>query len=211
MTKDWALLLIDIQYDFLPGGALEVKQGDEILAPIVSIAAEFQNIIATQDWHPVGHHSFASSHPGYRPYDQIILNHIPQTLWPDHCVQHTNGAEIHPEIQALPLSGIIQKGTHPEIDSYSGFFDNQRRFKTPLDTRLKEKHISHLVVAGLASDYCVQFTVLDALDLGYKVWVFKPGIRAVNLRPEDEHKALKAMQSRGAILLSGISELSSWG
>lgn len=207
MSKNWALLLIDIQYDFLQGGSLAVTHGNEILAPILIIANQFQNIIATQDWHPAGHQSFASSHRGHKPFDEVIWNQAKQTLWPDHCIQNSKGAQLHSEIQALPLTGLIQKGTHPEIDSYSGFFDNQKKFKTALDAHLKENQISHLVVAGLATDYCVKFTVLDALELGYRVWVYKPGIRAVNLHPDDGKIAVEEMQSRGAEIISEMDQL----
>jgi nicotinamidase/pyrazinamidase len=198
MNESTALLLIDIQPDFLPGGALEVANGDQILKPISEIAPKFSLKIATQDWHPAGHRSFASSHPGKSVYDSVLLNGLPQTLWPDHCVQGTAGAALHPSILELGLSQIIEKGTHPETDSYSGFFDNNRQFQTDLDAYLKAHHITKLVVAGLATDYCVKFTVLDALELGYEVVVFEPGIRGVNLHPKDSELALEAMKNAGA-------------
>lgn len=207
MTDSVALLLIDIQHDFLPGGALAVPQADDILEPIRLIARGFKTLVATQDWHPAGHKSFASSHAGKSVYDSIPLNGFHQTLWPDHCVQETAGAAIHPDILSLGIEKIIRKGTQPEIDSYSGFFDNQRKFKTDLHDFLQASHITKLVVGGLATDYCVKFTVLDALELGYSVVVFVPGVRGVNLNPGDSDRALAEMQKAGATLSTGLSDV----
>lgn len=203
-TEKAVLLLIDIQLDFLPGGALAVEKGDQIIAPILDLATKFPNRIATQDWHPAGHKSFASSHSGKNPYDQIDYHGFSQTLWPDHCVQHTHGAEIHPTILGLGLHQIIQKGTNPEVDSYSAFFDNHRLEKTRLQSVLQKDGIETLIVAGLATDYCVLFTVLDALEFGYQVVVFEPGVRGVNLNPKDSALALEKMRFNGAAILQEI-------
>lgn len=198
MTSTEALLLIDIQYDFLPGGALGVAEGDQIIEPILGLAHQFSIKIASQDWHPTGHFSFASSHPGKDVFDLIPFHNSQQTLWPDHCIQGSHGANIHQDILELGLTGIFQKGTNPEIDSYSAFFDNQRLQKTGLDAWLKSKEISQLTLAGLATDYCVKHSVLDALELGYSVRVFLPGTRGVNIQPDDSQKAIDEMKIAGA-------------
>ncbi|HPI12141.1 MAG TPA: bifunctional nicotinamidase/pyrazinamidase [Catalimonadaceae bacterium] len=198
MTRHSALLLVDIQYDFLEGGALAVPESADILIPVVALAEMFDTIVLTQDWHPAGHKSFASSHDGKNPYDTVLWKGCTEVLWPDHCVQNTRGAELHPSVLNLHPAVIIQKGIHPETDSYSAFFDNHREHKTKLEEWLNQHDIRHLVVAGLATDYCVLHTVKDALELGLTVDVFTPGCRAVNLLPEDGKKALDEMKSAGA-------------
>ena len=198
MTKHSALLLVDIQFDFLEGGALAVSDSNEILIPVIALAESFETIILTQDWHPAGHKSFAASHDGKKPYDTVLWKDRPEVLWPDHCIQHTHGAELHPSVLNLHPAAIIQKGTYPETDSYSAFFDNHREQRTDLEEWLKQHDIRHLVVAGLATDFCVLYTVKDALELGLTVDVFTPGCRAVNLVPGDEKKAIEEMKSAGA-------------
>jgi len=198
MISGKALLLIDIQYDFLEGGALEVNEASQIVPPILSIAGNFSCIIATQDWHPPDHKSFASSHSGKQPYDLIQWKGREEILWPDHCVQKTKGAEIHPDILALNPVLVVKKGADPETDSYSAFFDNHREQKTPLAGWLAEKKITELTIAGLATDFCVKYSVLDALSLGYSVEVFSAGCRGVNRTPGASEQALEEMKIAGA-------------
>lgn len=196
-----ALLIVDVQNDFLPGGSLEVPESDEIIPVIHNLAKKFETVIATQDFHPKGHHSFASTHK-MEVGDFIELNGEDQILWPDHCVQESSGAKLHDSLLSkCDLAKIVQKGTHLEVDSYSAFFDNDRNFKTDLDEYLVGEDIEHLAVVGLATDYCVKYTVLDALDLGYKVSLVLEGCRAVNLDPEDEQEAIKEMAAAGARII----------
>lgn len=198
-----ALLLIDIQKDFCPGGALAVAKGDEVVAVANTYIEQYNKtndlIVATQDWHPANHKSFASNHPNNKLFDFIELNGLPQVLWPDHCVEHSDGAEFHPDL--LPIPCVFCKGEDPEVDSYSGFFDNGKRNKTQLDAFLKENGVDELDVMGLATDYCVKFTVLDALELGYKVNVIKAGCRAVGMKPTDEALAYTDMIQKGANII----------
>lgn len=196
-----ALLLIDIQKDFCPGGALAVAKGDEVVSVANEYIKKYQDglVIATQDWHPANHKSFASNHQNKKLFDFIELNGLPQVLWPDHCVEHSDGAEFHPDL--LPIPFVFCKGEDPEVDSYSGFFDNGKRNKTQLDDFLKENGVDELDVIGLATDYCVKFTVLDALELGYKVNVIKAGCRAVGMKPDDEAMAYTDMIQKGANII----------
>lgn len=201
-----ALLLIDIQNDFLPGGALEVKSGNDILPIINNLQKVFHNIVATKDWHPQNHKSFADNHQGKKPGDVILLGGLDQILWPVHCVQHSRGAEFPEELNVSNIDQVVYKGEDPEIDSYSGFFDNGHKKKTNLDNYLKSKNIDELYLAGLATDYCVKFTALDALQLGYKVHVIVDATKAVNIQKNDFEKALDEMKSTGVNLINS-SEL----
>lgn len=201
MSNQSALLIVDVQFDFLPGGALAVKNGDTIIPVIVELSSGFETIVATQDWHPIGHKSFASSHLNKNPLEEIHRNGNIETLWPEHCIQDSKGAEIHLEILKIPISKIIQKGTNPEIDSYSAFFDNHRQFITELDDWLKNRKISQLYICGLATDYCVKFTVLDALSLGYEVFLLGNAIKGVNVLDGDSTKAIEEMKQAGAKIL----------
>ena len=196
-----ALVRVEIQFDFLEGGALAVPFASEVLSPVINLAGSFKTRVVSQDWHPKMHKSFASTHPGKKAYDTLSLNGKAQVLWPDHCVQNSVGARVHPEVLGLDPDIIIQKGTDVEIDSYSVFFDNHHAKKTYLDEWLKSKEISHLVFAGLATDYCVLFSVLDALALGYSVSVFPEGCRGVNLNIDDSERAFKEMSLAGATFL----------
>jgi nicotinamidase/pyrazinamidase len=198
MTKHSALLLVDIQYDFLEGGALGVPESNDILLPVIALSESFDTIVLTQDWHPSGHKSFATSHDGKNPYDTVLWKGRSEVLWPDHCVQNTKGAELHPAVMNLNPAAIIQKGTYPETDSYSAFFDNHHEQRTELEVWLKQHEIQHLVVAGLATDFCVLYTVKNALELGFTVDVFTQGCRAVNLRKSDGERALDEMKAAGA-------------
>jgi nicotinamidase/pyrazinamidase len=192
-----ALILVDIQNDFVPGGALAVQGGDSIVPVVNGLEAKFDIIVATQDWHPVNHGSFAANHPGKAVYDRIELNGLPQTLWPVHCVQNTTGAALVQALEKGMISHIVQKGTDAGIDSYSGFFDNGHRKATGLGDYLKEQKVSNVFVAGLALDYCVKFTALDAIQLGFKVHVIEDACRGVNLHPGDVAKAVHEMQAAG--------------
>lgn len=194
-----ALLLIDIQNDFCSGGSLAVKNGEQVVPIANNLMKAFQHIIATQDWHPSNHKSFAVNHPGKNLFQMIDLNGLQQVLWPAHCVQDSVGAEFHPELDPVPT--VFCKGEDPEVDSYSGFFDNGKRNKTQLDKYLQDMGITDLFVMGLATDYCVKFTVLDALELGYKVNVVAAGCRAVNMNPGDEDKAYQDMIAKGAVII----------
>jgi nicotinamidase/pyrazinamidase len=197
-----ALILVDVQNDFIPGGALEVKEGDQIIPLINSIQEKFDHLIATQDFHPLDHGSFAANHPGKNPYDQIDLFGLNQTLWPVHCVQGTQGAEFHPDLNTEPWEAIFQKGKNPEVDSYSGFFDNARRGDTGLGDYLKEKGIRQVYVCGLALDYCVKFTALDAQSLGFETFLITDATRAVNITPEDGDKAIQEMTAAGVKIIT---------
>jgi nicotinamidase/pyrazinamidase len=193
-----ALLIIDVQYDFLPGGTLAVNEGDQIIPVINQLQKIFDFIVATQDWHPANHGSFAANHRGKNPGDFIQLGNVDQVLWPTHCVQNSKGAEFHQDLEQIKWSKIIQKGTNPYVDSYSGFFDNDRREDTGLSQYLKSNGIEEVFVTGLATDYCVKFTVLDAIKDGFEATVVTDATKAVNLAPGDYDAAIKEMVKSGA-------------
>lgn len=196
------LLIIDVQNDFCEGGNLAVKGSSEIIPVINNLIDKFNKsnnlIVATKDWHPADHKSFASV-SNTKVGEIGILNSLPQVWWPDHCIENTKGSEFHPEL--LPIKNIVYKGNDKEVDSYSGFFDNNKVHKTELDDILKKYNIDTLYVVGLATDYCVKFTVLDALSLGYKVYLVKDGCRGVNINPDDSEKAIDEMKKAGAIII----------
>ena len=198
---DTALLLVDLQYDFLPGGALAVPDGDAVIPVANDLVQRFDLVVATQDWHPPGHESFASQHEGTSPGQVIELHGLQQVLWPDHCVQGTRGAALVDDLDTSNVDEIFQKGTDPSIDSYSGFFDNGHRKSTGLDAWLKEQGVTTVVVMGLATDYCVKFTALDARELGFRTLLVPEGCRAVELEKGDGDKALKAMRAAGVEIL----------
>lgn len=191
-----ALLLIDIQNDFLPGGALAVPEGDQIITVANQLQQHFELVVATQDWHPAGHKSFATSHPDRRPFEQIDLHGLPQVLWPDHCVQGRPGAAFSPALEMNRVEAIFRKGTSPEIDSYSGFFDNGHRKSTALADYLHGRNITQVYLAGLAADYCVYFTAKDALEAGYKTFVIEDATRPID--QEGYQKAKEDLMGRGA-------------
>lgn len=174
-----ALIMIDIQKDFLPGGSLEVKEGDEIIPVVNQLQLHFDMVVATQDWHPRNHKSFASNHPGKEPGDHVDLEGTDQILWPDHCVQGSPGAEWPCELHTDKIIKVIRKGTDAFVDSYSGFYDNQHHRATGLHDLLRKHGISFLALTGLAADVCVKYTALDALMLGYEVFLVKDATRAV--------------------------------
>lgn len=180
-TSRDVLLVIDVQNDFCPGGALAVADGDSVIEPIQRIAPRFVHIVLTQDWHPAGHSSFASAHPGKKPYEQIELSYGPQTLWPEHCVQGTRGAEFHPALRLPQAELILRKGFRREIDSYSAFFENDRATPTGLADYLRERGIERVFLAGLAYDFCVGYSALDARRLGFDAIVIRDACRAIDL------------------------------
>ena len=175
------LLVIDVQNDFCPGGALAVPGGDEVIAPIHRVAPRFEHIILTQDWHPPNHSSFAASHPGKEPFDSIELGYGAQTLWPAHCVQGSHGAEFHPALHLPQAELILRKGFRPHVDSYSAFFENDRVTPTGLAGYLRERELRRIFIAGLAYDYCVGYSALDARRAGLPAFVLRDACRAIDL------------------------------
>lgn len=175
-----ALLIIDVQNDFMPGGALAVPEGDEILPLINKLQAKFDLVLVTQDWHPAGHASFASSHENVQEFDVIKIEGLDQVLWPAHCIQNTNGAEFHKELETAKIEAIFRKGTNPKIDSYSGFYDNAHLKSTGLAGYLKEKQVDKLFFCGLAAEYCVYFSILDALAEGFDSTLIENATRALD-------------------------------
>ena len=175
------LIVVDVQNDFCPGGALAVPKGDEVVPVINRLVAKFDNVVLTQDWHPRGHASFASSHPGRKPFETIDLPYGKQVLWPDHCVQGTPGAAFHSNLKTEPAQLVVRKGFHRDIDSYSGFLEADRETTTGLAGFLKEKGFRQLFVCGLATDFCVAWTALDARATGFEVTVIEDACRAIDL------------------------------
>lgn len=196
-----ALIVVDLQNDFIPGGALEVPGGDEVIPLVNRLQTRFRLIVATRDWHPSDHGSFAANHPGKRPGDSIELAGLKQTLWPVHCVQHTPGADFAPGLNRDCWAKIVLKGTDANIDSYSGFYDNGHRRATGLGDYLKHNGVSRVFVAGLATDYCVKFTALDAQALGFATHVVRDCCRGVDLNPGDVERALDEMKAAGVGIL----------
>lgn len=193
-----ALIVVDVQYDFLPGGALAVPEGNAVIPVINEAQKGFELVVATQDWHPADHGSFASRHPGKKPGDTIELNGLDQILWPDHCVQNSRGAELAEALDRTRTQRVFRKGMDPGVDSYSGFFDNGHRHDTGLAGYLREQGVGEVSVAGLATDYCVKHTVLDAVALGFRTTLLRAGCRGVNLAPGDVERACEAMRRAGA-------------
>ncbi len=200
-----ALILVDIQNDFVPGGALAVAEGDRVVPVANRIQKSFDLVVATQDWHPANHASFASQHRGKKPGDVIDLNGLPQVLWPDHCVQGSKGAEFHPQLDTKRVAKVFQKGVDPEIDSYSGFFDNGHRRGTGLAEDLKSAGVTDVYIAGLATDYCVKYTALDARTLGFNVFLVEDACRGVNLNPGDSAQAIDQMRAAGVKVVESES------
>jgi nicotinamidase/pyrazinamidase len=191
------LIIVDVQNDFLPGGALPVPDGDALIPVANRLQAVFPLVVATQDWHPANHGSFAANHPGKKVVETIDLNGLPQTLWPVHCVQGTTGAELAPALERVRIAKIFPKGTDPGIDSYSGFFDNGHRKSTGLGEWLHAKGVTEVFVCGLATDYCVKYTALDAAQAGFKSHFIEDASRGVNLQPNDVQNAIAAMNRAG--------------
>ncbi len=194
-----ALVIVDIQNDFCPGGALAVPGGDEVIEPVNKLAGEFDCIVQTQDWHPQDHLSFASNHDGKEPYETTEMDYGEQVLWPDHCVQGTKGAEFHPELKTRPSQLIVRKGFRKHIDSYSAFFENDNETVTGLHGYLQERGVSELFVVGLATDFCVKWTVLDGLKLGYDVHLVEDAVRGIDIDGSVD-AAMQEMKDAGVVL-----------
>jgi len=196
-----ALILVDLQNDFCEGGALAVNGGKGIIPLINQLQEKFEMIIATQDWHPSDHISFAANHEGKNIGDLIPLGEIQQILWPVHCVQNSKGAEFVEELNTEKITKVFQKGTDKFVDSYSGFFDNDQKKSTGLGKYLKDKGVNEIYVVGLATDYCVKYTVLDALKLDFKTYLIEDACKGVNLSENDVEKAIQEMKNFGATIL----------
>jgi nicotinamidase/pyrazinamidase len=203
-----ALLLIDIQKDFLPGGSLAVAEGDRVIPVVNRLQPNFKIIIATQDWHPKDHGSFASNHTGSRPGDRVDLDGVEQILWPDHCVQGSEGAEFADDLEMESVQKIIRKGKDPKTDSYSGFFDNQHKRDTGLHDYLRGKGVDTIYITGLATDVCVRYTALDALELGYGVFLVEDATKAVG-GEKALRNTIQELKDKGAkvVLSKEITEL----
>lgn len=194
-----ALILVDLQNDFCELGALAVPNGNEVVPLANQLMPQFDLVVATQDWHPGDHGSFAANHPWRKPGQIIELNGLSQILWPIHCVQESFGAEFVDELETEKIDKVFPKGTDAGIDSYSGFFDNGHRNSTGLGDFLKEKDVKEVYIMGLAADYCVKFTALDAVDLGFKTYLVEDGTRGVNIQEDDTLNAFKEMKEKGII------------
>jgi nicotinamidase/pyrazinamidase len=193
------LIVVDAQLDFCPGGALAVPHGDAIMPAVNLLARRFAHVIATQDWHPPGHASFASAHPGRRPFETIALDYGPQTLWPDHCVQGSAGAALHPALDVARVELIVRKGYHAAIDSYSAFRENDRRTPTGLAGYLRERGFARVTLCGLATDYCVLYSALDACEAGFATTIELAASAAIDL-DGSLARALAAMRAAGVVL-----------
>lgn len=180
-ATDEALIVIDVQNDFCPGGALAVADGDQIIGRINALMDEFATVVLTQDWHPANHASFAANHPGAAPFSLTDMPYGPQVLWPTHCVQGTEGAAFHPALRSDPAQLVIRKGFRPGIDSYSAFFENDRVTATGLEGYLRNRGVGAITLVGLATDYCVAYSALDAKRLGFRVTVLEGACRAIDL------------------------------
>ena len=196
-----ALIIVDLQNDFLPGGTLPVPGGDEVIPLANELQSPFDIVVATKDWHPANHGSFAANHPGKKPGDRIILDGIEQILWPAHCVRNTHGAEFASAFDTSRIAHVFHKGIDPLIDSYSTFFDNAHRRHTGLAHYLKERSIKNIYLLGLALDYCVKYSALDARHLGLNTHVILDGCRGIDLKPGDINRALDEMKRAGATIL----------
>lgn len=191
------LVVVDVQNDFMPGGALAVPEGYEVIPVINRIMDRFDLVVATQDWHPPEHASFASNHDGAEVGDVINLEGLDQVLWPDHCVQTTEGAALVNTLKSAPIEAIFRKGCEPEIDTYSGFYDNGHRKSTGLGDYLRGKGVESVWIAGVATDYCVQATALDARELGFETYLIEDGCRGVELNDGDIAEAIEEMREAG--------------
>ncbi len=198
MTR--ALVLVDLQYDFCPGGALAMADGDATVAVATRLMPRYPLVVATQDRHPADHGSFAANHPGRAPYEVIELHGLTQVLWPVHCVVDTRGAALHDDLDRARIAAVFPKGTDPAVDSYSGFWDNGRRKATGLGDWLRAQGVTEVHVLGLATDYCVRATAIDAVTDGFACTLIADGCRAVELAPGDGARAIEAMRAAGVTI-----------
>ena len=196
-----ALILVDLQLDFLDGGALEVENSLGVISVANALQQKFECIVATKDWHPANHMSFAANHPWRKPFQTMKINGFDQILWPMHCVQGTLGSEFPKNLQQEQLSKIIYKGTDPELDSYSAFYDNQHLRQTDLDAYLKAKDVKIIYLMGLALDFCVKFTAIDALSLGYEVYIVTDGCQAITKDPAEIAQLYQTLKEQGCQLV----------
>jgi nicotinamidase/pyrazinamidase len=197
-----ALIIVDIQNDFCTGGALEVRGGDQIIPVVNELQEKFDLIVATQDWHPSNHKSFASRHDGKKTFDVISLEGLEQVLWPDHCVQGTRGAEFHPQLDTRRIEAIFRKGMEYNIDSYSGFFDNGKRKSTGLAGYLRDRKVDNVFVCGLAGDYCVYYTALDAIREGFTTFLVEDATRSIS--NEGFEKAKQTLRQHSGSVVSSV-------
>ncbi len=207
MSKKKALIMVDLQNDFCAGGKLAVPGGDEVIPIANQLQSHFDLVIATKDWHPQDHTSFASNHPGYEIGDVVEVGGIPQILWPNHCVQNSKGAEWHPVLKTEAITQVFYKGTDKNIDSYSAFFDNKHLRSTGLSDYLLSQQIEEVYIMGLATDYCVKYSTLDAIHLGFHVYVIEDACRGVELFAGDIKQSIQDMQSAGVTFLNSIDIL----
>ena len=201
ITQRDVLIVTDPQRDFCPGGALAVPEGDAIMPLVNRMARRFAHVVVTQDWHPPGHMSFASAHPGRKPFETIEAGYGPQTLWPDHCVQNTSGAAFHPALDVPHAELVIRKGYHPLIDSYSSFRENDRKTPTGLTGYLRERGLERVTLCGLATDFCVYFSAIDAREAGFEAAIVLEASRAIDV-DGSLARALDAMRAAGVSFVS---------
>jgi nicotinamidase/pyrazinamidase len=198
-----ALIVVDVQNDFCPGGRLAVQKGDEVVPLVNALAKRFENVVLTQDWHPAGHRSFATSHPGTRPFDSIQLAYGEQVLWPDHCVQGSDGAALHKDLHVCHAQLVVRKGWRKDVDSYSAFLEADRKSRTGLEGYLDERGIKRVFVCGLATDFCVAWTALDARKLGFDCAVVEDACRAIDMQGSLDAAWQKMQQAGVARVRSG--------
>lgn len=196
------LIIVDVQNDFLPGGALAVNNGDSIIPVINKLQERFDLVVATQDWHPAAHKSFASAHPGKENFEEIMLDGLPQVLWPDHCVQETYGAEFSSLLSSKKIEAIFRKGMEKNIDSYSGFFDNGKKKATGMGDYLKGRGVKSIFVTGLAGDFCVNYTATDGLELGFQSTIILNATKAIN--EENFKKAMEIFKAKGGNVIDSL-------
>lgn len=198
------LVIIDVQNDFIPGGSLAIDNGDRIIPVINQLQEKFDLIIATQDWHPKDHMSFASNHSDKRPFEKAVVQGMEETLWPDHCVQGTQGAEFHPELYTNRIAAIFRKGMDPQVDSYSGFYDNHHKISTGLSGYLREKGVTKLHFCGLAADICVYFTIKDAISEGFSAILIDDASQPLN---SDDYESIKKRLAAKGVKIKNSQEI----
>ena len=196
-----SLILTDLQNDFCPGGALPVPEGDAVIPLVNRLQQRFDLVVATQDWHPPDHGSFAANHPGRNPEETIELGGLDQILWPVHCVQETSGAALHPELDCSQVARVFRKGTDREIDSYSSFFDNGHRKSTGLGEWLQQEGVTDVYLCGLALDYCVKYSALDAVEMGFTTWLIPEACRGIERQEGDIRSAIEQMRLEGVRII----------